>query len=59
MSEGQRAANAALDRAESARARVRARARDVRAEAEEWRRIRERNHLAELIRRTVLGEEGG
>ncbi|WP_434056974.1 DUF7620 family protein [Streptomyces sediminimaris] len=55
MTEGQREANAALGRAKDARARVRAQAGQVRAEAEGWRARRERNHFAELITETVLG----
>lgn len=55
VTEGQRAADAALGRAQDARARVRAQAREVRAEAEGWRQRRERNHFGELIRSTVLG----
>ncbi|WP_073946537.1 DUF7620 family protein [Streptomyces kebangsaanensis] len=58
MTEGQRAATAALDRAETARARVRAQQSAVRAEAAGWRERRERNHLAEMVRTIVLGGEG-
>ncbi|MGW0795201.1 DUF7620 family protein [Streptomyces sp. NPDC002692] len=58
MTEGQRAASAALDRAEAARARVRAQRGEVRAEAAGWKVRRERNHLAEQIRAAVLGGEG-
>ncbi|MFJ1650119.1 hypothetical protein ACIOC2_01625 [Streptomyces sp. NPDC088337] len=57
MTEGQRAASAALGRAEAARARVRAQAGEVRAEAEGWKARRERNHFAELVRSVVLGGE--
>lgn len=54
---GQRDADAALGRAEMARARVEAQGEEVRREAGLWRRVREDNHLSELIVRTVLGGE--
>ncbi|MEU9149226.1 hypothetical protein AB0D59_01400 [Streptomyces sp. NPDC048417] len=57
MTDGQRAAQAALDRAQVARARAHAQAREVRAEAADWRARRERNHFAELVRNMVLGGE--
>ncbi|MFF7987551.1 hypothetical protein ACFZDK_52295 [Streptomyces sp. NPDC007901] len=55
MTEGQRAATAALNRAEVARDRVRAQALEVRAEADTWRARRQRNHFGELVRDIVLG----
>jgi hypothetical protein len=58
VTDGQRAANEALGRAEAARARVRAQRTEVRAEAAGWKARRERNHLAETIRAAVLGGEG-
>ncbi|MER7967798.1 MULTISPECIES: hypothetical protein [unclassified Streptomyces] len=58
MSEGQKAAQAALDRARAARRLAAERRPAVQEAAAEWREIRERNHLADLIRRTVLGGEG-
>lgn len=54
---GQREADAALSRAKMARARVEAQGEEVRREAGFWRRVREENHLSELIVRTVLGGE--
>lgn len=57
VTEGQRAASAALDRAENARARMQAQRREVEAEAGSWRLRRERNHFAELVRDVVLGGE--
>jgi hypothetical protein len=53
---GQRAADAALSRAEAARARVRAQREQVQADAGWWRRRREENHLAELVRDIVVRE---
>lgn len=58
VTEGQRAANAALGRAQADRSSLRALRSEVRAEAAGWRARRERNHLAEQIRATVLGGEG-
>ncbi len=58
VTEGQRAANAALDMAEAARARVRAQACEVRAEADTWRGRRQRNHFGQLVRDIVLGGDG-
>ncbi|MGW0566056.1 DUF7620 family protein [Streptomyces tauricus] len=57
VTQGQRDADAALARAETARARVEAQGEEVRREAGLWRRVREENHLSELIVRTVLGGE--
>lgn len=57
VTQGQRDADAALGRAERARARVEAQGEEVRREAGFWGRVREENHLSELIIRTVLGGE--
>jgi hypothetical protein len=54
---GQREASAALGRAEDARDQVRAQRDEVAEEAHRWRRRREENHFAELIRTAVLGGE--
>lgn len=57
VSEGQADASAALDRAQSARARLRAQRPEVREQSQAWRVRREQNHFAELI--INLGMGGG
>ncbi len=52
---GQRAADAALGRAEEARASVQAQREEVEHEAHAWKLRRENNHFAQLIRNVVLG----
>lgn len=56
-SEGQRAATAALARAHAARQVAADRRPAVDEAAADLRRIRERNHFAEMIKSTVLGGE--
>jgi hypothetical protein len=58
VSEGQKAADAALVRAKAARQLAADRRPAVDEAAAQWRGIRERNHFAELIRATVLGGGG-
>lgn len=53
---GQRAANDALSRAQADRELMRAQRPAVREQSNGWRRVRENNHLAEMIRGIVLGE---
>ncbi|MGY4960360.1 DUF7620 family protein [Streptomyces sp. 900105245] len=59
VTDGQRAADQALGRAEADRARLEAQRPEVQREARRWKVTREENHFPELIRRTVLGGEGG
>ncbi|MGW4493729.1 DUF7620 family protein [Streptomyces sp. NPDC004376] len=59
VTEGQKAASAALARAQAARQVAADRRPAVDEEAAEWRRIREHNHFAEMIRATVLGGGSG